>query len=253
MKNKFDKRHTTCSLLGFILFFSGFILHLSLSTYVFKPHREKMDSESRHRADSLRIKTYGDYSFSVLTELYKTLQIPEQAIIFLGNSLIQDYNWNELDRNYTYINRGIRGATTKHLIQQINEMNLNKPKAFVVLTGTNEMLMNLSTHQTIRDLDSLSRIMIAKRTFVIWNTIPYVGSDFHRSEKINSKLDTVNAFIRTLGMVKFFEIFDLNFATSLNGFLQKDLTYDNIHLNWKGYQIWADSVRHIFQKRKEDL
>jgi lysophospholipase L1-like esterase len=50
-----------------------------------------------------------------------------------------------------------------------------------------------------------------------------------------------------------FEVFDLNLATSLNGSLQEDLTYDNIHLNGKGYQIWADSIRAIFHKRRAYL
>jgi lysophospholipase L1-like esterase len=214
-------------------------------------HDEDSQKTSSFADEATRIAAAGDYSFQILSDLYSFLPVREQQIVFIGNSHVHDYHWNELPLNHAIVNRGIRGTTTKHTLLLIQSLPNRIQKAYVIQVGTNEILMGHHLESIKQDFSALADTIQLKKATVFWCTIPYISKERRYSDNINRRIDSLNQFLTSLAKQRRFELIDLNTAVAQDGFLNADLTYDGIHLNGRGYLRWADSLANRMRKTLE--
>lgn len=172
-------------------------------------------------------------------------------LVFLGDSITAGWNrnkeiWDKAFGSYEPVNFGIGGDRTQHVLWRITNGELDgiKPKAFVVMIGTNntgtdpaEGIAKGVTKivETIREKQPQAKILLL--------------AVFPRGEKpegnaARAKLKEVNQSIAKLDDGKQVHFLDIGAKfIQDDGSLTKDIMPDFLHLSPAGYQIWADAIK----------
>lgn len=65
-------------------------------------------------------------------------------IVFIGDSLTDGCEWNELLERTDIVNRGINSDTTDGILNRLNGCLLQKPKGIFITVGTNDIYRGVS-------------------------------------------------------------------------------------------------------------
>ena len=173
-------------------------------------------------------------------------------LVFLGDSITQGWGgakevWEKAFGKYKPANFGIGGDRTQHVLWRIENGELDgiKPKAFVVMIGTNnsggdpaDAIAKGITKivETIRAKQPQAKILLLA-------VFPRGSKPDGNLNEQNEKLKKVNATICKLDDGK--HVFYLDIGKKFvpgNGPIDKAIMPDFLHLSAKGYQIWADAI-----------
>ena len=177
-------------------------------------------------------------------ELFKQDTLRFNQIVFLGNSITEGgKDWNEKFGVVGISNRGISGDSTDGVIARLNEIIHFSPKAIFLLIGINDIYNELTPST---DYVSNNILKIIKRinqelpqTKIFLQTILPVEKEVYKD-----KIIAVNEMIKTFVSQSKFEIIDLySIFVNKEGKMKKELSYDGVHLNDKGYQVWVDHIK----------
>ena len=88
-------------------------------------------------------KTEHQIIFEIRESLFKELPFKANQNIFIGHSLIQYANWDELLPEKPIINRGIGGAFIPNITKIVKSEIDHKPKAIILMAGINDIGNNV--------------------------------------------------------------------------------------------------------------
>ena len=179
-------------------------------------------------------------------EVFKQDTLKFNQIVFLGNSITEGgKDWNEKFGVNGISNRGIAGDSTDGVITRLNEIIHFSPKAIFLLIGINDIYNDLTPST---DYVANNILKIIKRineelpeTKIFLQTILPVEKEIYKD-----KIILVNRMIKTYVSQSNFEIIDLySVFVNEDGKMKKELSYDGVHLNDKGYSVWVDHIKPI--------
>jgi len=179
----------------------------------------------------------------------KAAQAGPIELVFLGDSITQGWNNNEVWKKYyghrKPLNAGIGGDRTQHVLWRLDNGNIDglQPKLVVMMIGTNNSRDNSAAEIT----DGVTAI-VKKLGEKLPETKVLVLAVFPRGEKAENnpqrdKLKEVNQAIAKLADDK--RVYFLDIGPKFlkdDGSLGKDIMPDFLHLSPAGYQIWAESI-----------
>ena len=177
-------------------------------------------------------------------EVFKRDTLRFNQIVFLGNSITEGgKDWNEKFGVVGISNRGISGDSTDGVIARLNEIIHFSPKAIFLLIGINDIYNELTPST---DYVANNILKIIKRinqelpeTKIFLQTILPVEKEVYKD-----KIIEVNGMIKTFVSQSKFEIIDLySIFVNKEGKMNKELSYDGVHLNDKGYSVWVDHIK----------
>jgi len=165
-------------------------------------------------------------------------------IVFLGDSLTEFCQWNELLKNNDVVNRGVGGDTTKNVLIRLDSILQSKPKKILIMIGINDIMTGADITVI---LDNYNKIInsIKEKTpdtkIIIQNILPITNISNHESKNIYIK--EINQSISKIAKDNNIEYIDINEKLiAKDGQLNKDFTIDGIHLNAQGYDIWKQTI-----------
>ena len=165
------------------------------------------------------------------------IPIPDSiTIAMLGNSLTAYADWNALLGRDDVQNFGIADFTVKQLSWLLADWVIkSKPALCFINGGQEDIMLGVPLERIAADysmiLDSLQHNGIepvVQSTLLSWD-----------NTEINSQVVKLNQLLKALCFKKNISFINLNTVLSDNGRLQPQLTTDGIHLNNKGYELWA--------------
>jgi lysophospholipase L1-like esterase len=180
----------------------------------------------------------------------------EKRVVFMGDSITdswQNPNYGGFFLGEPYVDRGISGQTTPQMLIRFRpDVIALKPKAVVILAGTNDIAGNTGpmTLQAIEDnLTSMFDLARANGIRVVLASILPI-SDYEKTSEgqpiIQSKrrppsqITALNAWMKTYAASHGGVYLDYFSAMAdEKGFLREELTEDGLHPNKKGYDIMA--------------
>ncbi len=171
-------------------------------------------------------------------------------LVFLGDSITAGWAgngkevWAKSFGAYTPANFGIGGDRTQHVLWRIQNGELDgiRPKAFVVMIGTNNSGTD-SAEGIAKGVTAIVETIRAKQP----QAKILLLAVFPRGEKASpnpgrDKLKQVNAIIAKLDDGKNVHFLDIGEKfLQPDGSLTKEIMPDFLHLSAAGYQIWADA------------
>ena len=171
----------------------------------------------------------------------------EQRVVFMGDSITDGWGRNvkvPFFPGKPYINRGISGQTTAQMLLRFYpDVVALKPKAVLILAGTNDIGGNLGPvplESIENNLAAMSDIARANGIRVILAALTPV-CDYHRpqtAQRPPEKINELNRWIKDFAARNHFVYLDYFTPTADDkGFFKAEITNDGLHPNEAGYAI----------------
>lgn len=170
------------------------------------------------------------------------------SVVFAGDSLTA--NWRTLSEHFPSMavaNRGIGGDVSRGLLFRFQEDVLDlKPKAIVLLIGTNDLTAKQSARDTLANIDSILQLatQYVPHVPIILCTVPPSANpqapvDEHERRILNAGLRAMAAHNDQIALADLYAA-----MVTLEGEADpKWFKPDRLHLNEAGYEQWKASLR----------
>lgn len=174
-------------------------------------------------------------------------------VIFLGNSITDYTDWNELLQLSTARNRGISGDITFGILERLDEVTEGKPAKIFILIGINDIARNIPDSVILDNYKRMiSRIKKdSPKTKIYFNTLLPVNNTFETRNHFNKdeRIAAVNEGLKKICTDEKVTLIDIHpHFLDADKRLDKQLTYDGLHLNAEGYKKWASILKPYLKK-----
>jgi lysophospholipase L1-like esterase len=184
------------------------------------------------------------------TGLFKQLNIPENSIVFLGDSLTQRSSWNEMFNSNKIINRGIESDTTEGVLHRLDDITNAKPDKIFLMIGINDLRTDQKVSSIVKNYSKILNSIHEQTP----NTEVYIQSVLPVNNEIigkvvnNDDVLKLNDNLQKFAKEYNYKYIDLYSKVSTGNQLKSQLTVDGIHLKGEGYKIWKTSIEKEFKK-----
>jgi lysophospholipase L1-like esterase len=183
-------------------------------------------------------------------------KIRQADIVMFGNSITHGGNWNELLGRKNVVERGIPSDNTEGMLNRINTIIKLNPKICFILAGVNDIYSGFTADYVYSNYIKIIETLKSKKIMPVIQSCIYSGKnwgsdwnltpEFNRTK--NQEIEKLNTLLKDYAMKNNIDFIDLNLRLSDSGFLKPEMTYDNLHLNYKGYKLWVNEVEKILIK-----
>jgi lysophospholipase L1-like esterase len=172
----------------------------------------------------------------------------EERVVFMGDSITDDWGrkYGEFFPGKPYVNRGISGQTTPQMLVRFRPDVVNlKPKAVVILAGTNDIAGNTGP-ETLEDIEnnlaSMVELAHANGIKVVLSSLTPV-CDYIKPQTARrppEQIVALNGWIKNYCDKDGDVYLDYYSATTdAQKMFKRELTYDGLHPNSQGYAVMA--------------
>lgn len=179
-------------------------------------------------------------------ELYSTEEIPDNPIVFIGDSLTDRYDLSKYYPDLPVINRGVGGDFATGLWDRKHLLGLEKdPQAIFVMIGTNNFIYNNQLFSYLSDVEKF--LLYLKENAP--NSRIFLHSICPMAKSVNVSPQTIQETNKELeklaqnNNITYIDLYSL-FADE-NGYIRSELTVDGVHFTPLGYKIWTDKVKEL--------
>ncbi len=181
----------------------------------------------------------------------------EKRIVFMGDSITEGWHLDQSFPGKPYLNRGISGQTTPQMVLRFHQdVVALKPKAVVILAGTNDLAGNtgLATNAQIEDnLAAMAEIAHANGIKVIFCSIlPVFDYPWRPGLKPAPRILAINNWLKDYAAAHNDLYVDYHSAMKdAQDGLPPSLAKDGVHPNAAGYAIMAPLVQSAIEQAEK--
>lgn len=180
-------------------------------------------------------------------EIFDMLPVQDKTIIMLGNSITAGFAWHEHFKNPTILNRGIAGDNTADILQRLGAITKYQPQKIFLLIGVNDLLYNTPQYvaENYRKIVTTIRAQSPQTELFLESILP-VNNQIRNTGISNQKILQTNQAIQQIA--KDFNLQYIDIHSSMkneHGDLDASLSLDGVHLNAKGYLVFADIIKNF--------
>ena len=166
-------------------------------------------------------------------------------VVMLGDSLTDGAEWQEMFPDQLIVNRGIDSDTTDGVLARLDDILRLRPKVVFVMVGINDFAdasrsvdVVFGTYQSI-----VSRLERGSARVIVQSTLPCneAKGAWKSCSTINGRIRQLNARLATLASGRVSYV-DLVPVLAVGSGLRNEFTYDGVHLNGEGYQLWKTTI-----------
>lgn len=173
----------------------------------------------------------------------KHLYITKSQVIFLGDSHIEQCEWQEVFQDFDISNRGIGGEGISSLEARLDIAVQPDSQMVFIQIGINDLLSGVNPDVVFSRYQMLIGALKSKHCRII-ATLPFYTRYFPET---NEEVFRLNEKLKEWLPTQSVTLLDINPQLSENKRLKREMSLDGIHLNAKGYQIWIDAIRPVLQ------
>lgn len=190
--------------------------------------------------------TYSDYYIQKVT-VYMNSYIKQGKIVFLGDSLTDIGEWNELLDNPDILNRGISDDTTSGTLNRLSEIIQLKPRKIFIMLGINDIGKGLSTKEITKNYSKILENIkknLPNTTIYVESVLP-INKDLFKTNTSEKQIIDLNASLNKLcknSNVQYIDLYHL-FTLPNENKLSYKYTVSGLHINGDGYRVWGDALK----------
>jgi len=190
--------------------------------------------------------------YEVRTRIFRGLNnhVKKGGIVFVGDSITQDYPIGEYFPEKLVYNRGIGGDTSQGLLGRLEEsVYALDPMCVILLIGTNDLVLLGDGIEAIFNRIQEAILQIRDHcpyTRIVCEAVYPVNPDIDPvtvSKRSNSDILVLNKRLKDIPDVTFIDL--TNVLSDSTGALSKQLSLDGLHINQEGYRLVSDKLREI--------
>lgn len=168
-------------------------------------------------------------------------------LLFIGDSLLADFNWQERITHFEVLNLSVVGETAQGLLNRLTSIQeqVIDPQIILIMTGTNNLLMEDYNYvETLRQIVVRLSHTYPAAEIIINSLVPLQIPWLNKEE-----MKRINCEIEALSLKSgccFLDVFS-KFSTT-TGIFQAD----GIHFTETGYNLWSRSILEYIAFLLED-
>ncbi|MBS1500881.1 MAG: family 20 glycosylhydrolase [Bacteroidetes bacterium] len=200
----------------------------------------------------VRLPVYPDSIFSTYYQQrvthFRLLPKRKNAIVFLGNSITDGGEWDELFGDDHIINRGISGDFTAGVINRLDEVTSRQPAKIFLLIGINDLARKTTPDSVVHNIlliaDYIRQQSPATRLF-IQSILPVnaVYKKFTTHTNKAAEINRVNSLLEKNAASHNYTYINIHDAfCDADGNMNARLTNDGLHLKGQGYLLWKHLI-----------
>lgn len=188
--------------------------------------------------------TYRPGKYHLRVEQFRSYPNTPGDIIFIGNSITERTEWNELLGMTNIRNRGISSDITFGVLERLDEVTRRKPAKLFILIGINDISRNVPDSVILLNYCRIIRQVKRESpgTKIYFQTILPVNNEFPARNQFNKDehIQFVNEELKKIAVREKVVVIDLHpYFLGPSKKLDKKYTPDGLHLNAEGYKLWA--------------
>lgn len=173
----------------------------------------------------------------IFTQLFPASKVD---ILFIGDSLLAQENWNNLLERNDLKNDAFGGAITQQILWNIERGQLvSNPKIVVIDGGINDLLSGVPTQRILKNYQQIIEVLRKRNIKIIAHLVLYTVDN----EEINKEVFVLNYLLKEYFESQKVEFIDMNLQLSDNKKLKSNFSIDGIHLRKEAYKIWANELK----------
>lgn len=182
------------------------------------------------------------------TSLYELLPITQNDIVFLGNSITDGGEFNELFKMENIKNRGIVSDIMPGVMKRLDQVTKGHPKKIFLLIGINDVSHGHSVSKLAERYEELVKQIRKKspETKLYIQSVMPINNSFGRYKNLKGKEKTIKDFnIKIEEIAQKYGCTYINlwpFLADSNGNLKRAYTNDGLHLTGAGYKAWTSGI-----------
>ncbi len=184
-------------------------------------------------------------------DLFEVLPNEPRETVMLGDALIEEGNWSELLQNPKVRNRGIRGDMTIDITKRLREITEAQPTQIYLYVGSEDLANGRQVAEIMQDYEKiLTEIKLQSPATQVW-VQSILPTNFMKGERLrdNVTIQAVNQKIEAMCVRFSAKYLNLYPSFMLDSQLNDAYTNDGLHLNAKGYKIWAKLIQQSLPEK----
>ncbi|SBS63654.1 SGNH/GDSL hydrolase family protein [Vibrio atlanticus] len=165
---------------------------------------------------------------------------PNADLVMFGDSITEWAPWADIFRDVSMVNRGLAGDTTTGMLRRIDTtLNVN-PKLVCFMAGINDLAQGYNVDHIYRNYIDMLEVWQENDIRILVQSTLYVGS---KLQGLNPSVELLNSKISEYCSQQGIAFLDVNSVLSPNKLLSNEYSCDDLHLNAKAYQAWAEVLQ----------
>lgn len=165
-------------------------------------------------------------------------------IVMFGDSHTYHGKWSTSIHQNSVLKLGWGGFTSDMLVDKISLAVPFKPKYVFILCGGNDISYRSSTlENTLNNLKIMADTLRNNNITPVFQKLMYK----HDDPEFNASVDSLNRALTDYCHKEQIDIIDIGKDMYDATGLKASLTFDNLHLNKKGYAIWSKVINRYLE------
>ncbi|CAV27327.1 SGNH/GDSL hydrolase family protein [Vibrio atlanticus] len=165
---------------------------------------------------------------------------PNADLVMFGDSITEWAPWADIFRDVSMVNRGLAGDTTTGMLRRIDTTLNVKPKLVCFMAGINDLAQGNDVEHIYRNYIDMLEVWQENDIRILVQSTLYVGS---KLQGLNPSVELLNSKISEYCSQQDIAFLDVNSVLSPNKLLSNEYSCDDLHLNAKAYQAWAEVLQ----------
>ncbi|MFA0630634.1 SGNH/GDSL hydrolase family protein [Vibrio sp. 10N.222.49.A3] len=165
---------------------------------------------------------------------------PNADLVMFGDSITEWAPWADIFRDVSMVNRGLAGDTTTGMLRRIDTTLNVKPNLVCFMAGINDLAQGYDVEHIYRNYIDMLEVWQENDIRILVQSTLYVGS---KLQGLNPSVELLNSKISEYCTQQGIAFLDVNSVLSPNKLLSNEYSCDDLHLNAKAYQAWAEVLQ----------
>lgn len=170
---------------------------------------------------------------------FNNLTVDSTHIVFLGNSITDMHDWAEAFNNPHILNRGVSGALSSEILENLDPIVSGHPKAVFLMIGTNDLGSDIAPDQVadniLQIVERFRKESPATKLYLQSILPSTVGTRTLENERATN--DLIRQIAQEYEAV-YIDLWDALFDICMD----HNNTLDGLHLKASGYKIWCEII-----------
>lgn len=182
---------------------------------------------------------FSDALSAFMTQLRNPVSAPD--VVMFGDSLTAGGDWPSRFPRVAIANLALNGNSSAGVLNQFVAGTFGKPRLAFLMVGVNDLSEGIPIPLIASHVELIATRLAANGVTPIVQSVLFVSSA--RGRELNGRIGTLNEHLREWCGKNQITFIDLNRRLAPDGALPDALSLDGLHLNDKGYELWADVIR----------
>ncbi|OEF02255.1 lysophospholipase [Vibrio crassostreae 9ZC13] len=165
---------------------------------------------------------------------------PSADLVMFGDSITEWAPWADIFRDVSMVNRGLAGDTTTGMLRRIDTTLNVKPKLVCFMAGINDLAQGYDVDHIYQNYIDMLKVWQENEIRILVQSTLYVGS---KLQGLNPSVERLNSKLSEYCTQQGIAFLDVNSVLSPNKLLSNKYSCDDLHLNAKAYQTWAEILQ----------